>query len=932
MHKRYCTKYVLREYSKCTFNPLRLCSFQYFISEGNNGGYFSLTQTTGILSVGSPLPCKATCNATYVLVIVAQNALYPCHRGRTVVTIVAYSASLIVSPLAPVSLPENTTIGTLVAQVRASGAGDSYLFSISVGNVGGAFAMCPTSGRVTIAARLDYEVTTSYNLTLLVQSVAFPSIRNTTSLLVRVLDVDEPPFFVAPSCAVVSTGCTFQAPENASIGTLLGALRANSSDQRCPGCGNLTFSIDPPQVSFSVNALGELRIAGTLDRERVPSYVFDVIVREQARPLLSSRVALRVVVMDINDNAPVLVFPTSVIEIFQSTPLGTVVARIVGTDVDSGINAEVRFAISSTTASPLPFQLNSLTGDLVLVASLRDTATPFYKFNVTLSNPTLGPVTMVTITVRVMGDAQNRPPAFDASVYSATVQEGLAAGTPVLQVRATDPDLESNGRITYSLLTNTTITTITATPTRSKFPFLVDPVSGLVNTSYDLEVDGNATYVFTVVATDGGAPPLSAIATVAITVLDVARRPPAFLQGAYHFSILETYPPGELIDVVTAVAGNTDQGAGAGIVYSIQSPDPAVPFSIGRIDGVVALNRDAFLDANVRSIYSFIVVASDAKVPSLNATVTVTITLIKVNTIPPTFIGPCNAAVLENLSAGTVVTMCTATGFDRTTNMTSNDVGYLIVDGNVGNAFQFVPFDRLGTIVTRKPLNKTVTPSYTLTIEASNSFAYRSLMDITITVLSPSDVNSPPLFVGLPSAINITDSTIANGTTLVTVLAATDRDEGANGRLTYSISGSIQRGNQQTLLTVRVADGGSPSLSATANVTLQFESPCPVQVYSVNGASGVVTAGLLCRVALSPEESNVTIGGNATLHCNVLGNAAPVYQFAHNDSFVTVPSGVGWLRLEGVSFVDGGTYACKVTTPVGSLQSESGVVNIQGQY
>ena len=921
------------------------CSFVYSISEGNNGGYFSLTPTTGILSVGRPLPGNA--NTTHVLVIIAQNALYPCHRARTVVTVVTYSASLLVAPLAPVSLLENATVGTLVAQVRATGAGDRYIFSVAAGNTGGAFAVGVTSGRVTLATRLDFEATTSYNLTLVVQSAAFLSVRNATRLSVSVLDVDEPPFFVAPPCAVgfaSAVGCTLQVSENAPVRTLLAVFRANSSNQCSPaggsagrGCGNLTFSIDSPQpVPFSVNALGELKVSGgSLDRERVASYAFGVVVREQAagRPPLSSRVGLRVEVLDVNDNAPVLV-SAPVVTVLRDAPVGTVVTRIVGTDADSGINAEIRFTVASTVSGSLPFQLNSLTGELVLSTSLQRETAPFYKFNVTLSNPTPGPVTTVTITVLVAGGAPNSPPTFDASLYSGVVREGLPAGTPVLQVRATNPDLGSNGQITYSLLTNnnnnynnSNNNNTNNTPTGGiKIPFQVDPISGVVNTSSVLDVDANVTYSFAIVATDGGAPPLSAIATVTIAVLDVLRRPPAFLLGAYQFSILETYPPGELIDVVTAVPGD-----GAGIVYGIRSPDPTLPFSIGRTNGVLSLNGDAHLDALVRSIYNFTVVVSDAEVPSLSATVPITVTLITVNSVPPTFLGPCDARVLEGLPAGTVATVCTATAFDRATNTTGNDVGYIIVDGNVGDAFRFIPFDRNGTIVTRKPLNKTLIPSYTLTIEATNSFAYRSLMQVTITVLSL--VNSPPLFVGLPSSpIVISDSAIANGTSLVAlVLAATDPDKGANGRLTYSIVWDVQR-DTQTSLAVRVADGGSPSLSATANVTLQYESPCPVQVYTVDGTSGVVTAGLLCRAGLSPKETNVTIGGNATLRCGVLGNpAAPVYyQFAHNYSFVTVPSGLDRLELAGVGFVDGGTYSCKVTTPVGSLQSESGVVNIQG--
>ena len=1334
----------------CIHYPL-VCSFVYSISEGNYGGYFLLTPTTGILSVSSRLPSKT--NAPYVLTVIAQNTLYVCHRARVVITVVTYSPSLLVVPLSPVSLPENVAVGTAVALVQASGAGDSYLFSIAAGNVGGAFAVGPTSGRVTVASQLNYEVVTSYTLTIQVQSASFASIRNSTTLVVRVLDVEEPPFFITPCAAAPPTqgGCTFQVYEDVHLGTLVRTLRANVSDHLpCPGCGNLTYSVDAPSpVPFAINQLGEVRTAGPLDRERVPSYTFNVSVSERGRPLLTSRALVRVVVLDINDNPPILISPSS-ITVPENTPPGSVVTRLVGMDADSGINAEIRFVINSPPA--VPFQLYPLTGDLVLVSVLDRETTPFYVFNVTLSNPTPGPITVVTFTVLV-GDvndnaprfssslytagvkehsplnslvivvnatdsdagsnaritysitrgninnsffinqvtgaisvsndisrdasssytlvvtatdggapplygtttvqitvvdindhapvflqssyyavlsvntvapsklltigavdqdepnspnsiidylivggnegglfainsstgalslamnltaatiqpgylitvaardrgfpplnstatvnvqvvgappavadvplganveynltiseltpvgalvaavaplnssgqvqpltfsvvggnnssdfavnvttgyvtvakrldvgrqslyvltirgatsgnrsvsvavlrisvlaanrqppvftssgpfvvtegqpigtlvgvvtatvpepgalgaitytlvvggasflfsldpssgalttrevlstrdlamaglfpppvsnatllvraqdggapplvtvaqvvihlraAANRPPVFSMAAYRGTVLEGQAAGTVVLQVHASDPDLGSNGLVVYSLASQGSV------------PFRVDPVTGMVNTTAVLDLEGNVTYMFTILASDGGSPPLSANATVTITVLDIDDSPPMFSQNAYQFIILETFPPGEPIDVVTATVADADTGAGATLVYSIRSQDPTLPFSVGGNNGVIFLNQDAVLNANVRQSYNFTVVATDLEPPDLSASATITITLIKVNKTPPTFLGPCNADVPENAPVGTVVTVCTAMDFDAATNTTLNDVTYLIADGNVGNAFRFVPSDRLGTIVTQVPLNRTLVQSYSLTIGASNPFAFRSLMEVIITVVSAVDINNrPPVFVHPPSSVNITDASIANTTTtLVATITASDQDTGANGQLSYSIAGSVQLGTQ-TLLTVVVTDGGSPPLSATVNVSVQFQSPCSIQAYTIDGSAGTITADLLCRVGLVPMETNVTVGGNATLYCNALGNVPLTYQFAHNDSFVTLPSTQARLGLREVGFVDGGTYSCKVTTQVGSLQSRAGVVNIQGQ-
>ncbi|NXB85369.1 FAT1 protein, partial [Vidua chalybeata] len=44
----------------------------------------------------------------------------------------------------------------------------------------------------------------------------------------------------------------------------------------------------------------------------------------------------------------------------------------------------------------------------------------------------------------------DNPPVFSKSLYEARVAENLPVGSPVLQVRATDADVGSNGRLSYS--------------------------------------------------------------------------------------------------------------------------------------------------------------------------------------------------------------------------------------------------------------------------------------------------------------------------------------------------------------------------------------------------------------------------------------------------------------------------------------------------
>jgi len=69
-------------------------------------------------------------------------------------------------------------------------------------------------------------------------------------------------------------------------------------------------------------------------------------VRDQGVPHRSARVAVRVVIRDVNDNSPELVDPQEdVISVREEQPVGTEVVRVRAVDRDEGINASVTYSI-----------------------------------------------------------------------------------------------------------------------------------------------------------------------------------------------------------------------------------------------------------------------------------------------------------------------------------------------------------------------------------------------------------------------------------------------------------------------------------------------------------------------------------------------------------------------------------------------------------
>lgn len=83
-----------------------------------------------------------------------------------------------------------------------------------------------------------------------------------------------------------------------------------------------------------------------LDRELRASYDLVAEARDQGTPYRSARVAVHVIVTDVNDNAPEIVDPQEdVVSVREEQPAGTEVVRVRAIDRDNGHNATITYSI-----------------------------------------------------------------------------------------------------------------------------------------------------------------------------------------------------------------------------------------------------------------------------------------------------------------------------------------------------------------------------------------------------------------------------------------------------------------------------------------------------------------------------------------------------------------------------------------------------------
>ena len=140
----------------------------------------------------------------------------------------------------------------------------------------------------------------------------------------------------------------------------------------------------------------------------------------------------------------------------------------------------------------------------------------------------------------------DNPPEFASKYYFATITEGGDVGTDVVRVMATSRDIGVNAEISYSIIGG-----------NEHRKFTIDPSTGLVSVSGEIDFERAKEYFLTIQALDGGSPPLSNHATVNITIMDANDNAPIFTQVSYSASINENSPIGSAI--VTLTATDLDQ-------------------------------------------------------------------------------------------------------------------------------------------------------------------------------------------------------------------------------------------------------------------------------------------------------------------------------------------------------------------------------------
>lgn len=716
----------------------------------------------------------------FTLTIVAQNSQFSCHRGRVNIRIIVIRDRVEFPDLEPVSVPEDAANGTEIAVVEAlsGGVGVAYSFAIG-GDGGGVFTINTTSGVISIASPLNFELVAAYNLTI-VGTTALTGSTGSVVLHVEVLDVNERPSFLTP-CALPppdgTEACVFSVLENLPNGTVVDVLTGTDPDFPSLPNGQFTFDLveTVSAVNFTVEQFDDHAIiltTGSFDREQTTSFSFIVRVTDNGTPPLSCDVTVTVSIEDENDNAPEFVQAPVVLKVLESTASGELATQYIAVDADIGTNAEITYTLVPPGDDEVPFAIHPGNGVLTVNGSLDFESRTNFLVTVVASNPD-GLQSNMSVVILIV-DVNDNPPIFSQDIYTGSVKEGAMFLYSIVGVAATDADSGLNRRIVFTIEEGN-FGGLLAIDNTVNF--------GLVVVNGDIDRETIDMFILTIRATDMGTPTMSDSALILINVTDVNDNPPIFTSDSYSVSVREdTLSPDDLVSF-SAFDADQPQTNNSAIDFTL---DPAT--NIGGVFDLVAVDDNTAmlrligqLDFEEEQTYELRVVATDRGFVPMSNEVIIRVNVTNHNEFPPEVSGNQTIVVSEAEEAGSRIAQVNVTDLDMEV-LNFTIVGVVGDGAATGNSdLSLFSVDAQGFVTINRQLDFEISQSYRIVVHVSDG----ELSDVAVITVIVGDVNEfdPTVVVGAVFSVQEEEP---NGTYVGTVTAS-DGDAGPGATLTFAL-------------------------------------------------------------------------------------------------------------------------------------------------
>ncbi len=431
-------------------------------------------------------------------------------------------------------------------------------------------------------------------------------------------------------------------------------------------------------------------------------------------------------------------------------------------------------------------------------------------------------------------DLNDHEPEFPEDRITFSVSETVMPGVSFILPPAQDPDSGNYGIQRYDIISSSNKFGLSVTNTIDGMPdirlVLLEP----------LDREQQAEYSLQVVARDGGAPPKYGSVTVLIDVVDANDNSPKFENSSYEVLVGEDLSTGSII--VQIHASDPDEGLNGHVIYSL-SPDTLEHygnlFGIHNETGEVWLREN--LDFEKEAVYRLLVQAKDQGIDSVPTATRVVIHVRDINDHAP-------KVLVNALTPSGVVEVPEGT-------RPGHFVAHISVEdldnGPNGETYCALRDKRFQLQKIYHNEYKMITSNIAFDREKNATFRVsltcmdrgKPPLQSTIQILGRvTDINdNGPVFSQDVYVVSLKENNTKN--IVLTVLNVTDRDEGENSRLTYSLT----NGDTKSLVSIDSASGviranaafdyekmhnfqfrvvakdnGEPQRSATATVVLHL--------------------------------------------------------------------------------------------------------------
>ena len=629
------------------------------------------------------------------------------------------------------------SVGTVVATDRDVTATTYSSWTITAGNTNSVFAINASTGEITVndVNELDYEVTTSYNLTVTVSDGI-----NTSATEIVVVNVND----INDNAPVVSPFQIFTIDENLNTDNIFGSVNATDEDSHQDDLIDWKILNGNINNAFTINAhTGQISINNSLalDRESFDEFELEITVRDGE--LLSEPETITIQLNDLNDNRPVIA-TNQTFNLDENSVESMLIGKLAVTDADVSETVYQNWTITSFVDldgnGNNAIAIDPDTGELRVNDPLDFDFEKTQSFSLLIKVSDGTGFSLEEEVIININNLNDNVPNITAN-QNFSITENSANATSLGTVLATDRDVMA---ATFSDWT------ITAGNTNSVFA--INSLTGelTVNYSNKLDYESTISYVLSVTVSDGLN---TSIVEDLIIVVNNVNEVPSAIQLS-NPTIAENTAIGTEIGILTT----SDVDANQTFTYLVADIENF------KIVGDKLVSKTAF-DFETQNTYAVEITVTDQGGLTYNQSFSIQISD---ENEAPIAISLSNVTIIENSAIGKEVGELTATDVDADQTFT-----YSLAD----NTNFAIVGDKLVSI---SELDFEVQNSYSVEITGSDQGGLTHKQNFIIEITDENEA---------PTAIALSNATITENATIETEvgeLSATDVD--ADQTFTYSIS------------------------------------------------------------------------------------------------------------------------------------------------